>query len=134
MNNRQDQYNYNQNNYSQQMNNGFPPQGMKNNSEVNNLCMISLLLMYVFPITAGGITAITGGLTAFLSALIPLTVIAAYVLMIIARVKDPQNKFAKVLMIIYLVQIVLAVLLTVLSIMFMAVLIESCCGGLHGPM
>lgn len=150
MNNRQNQNDYNNNqnysqyygqnynpnnypnNYYQQGYNGFPPQGKNNNNDANNLCVISLLLMYVFPLISWGISIVTGGLGSFLSALTPLSVIAAYILMIVARVKEPNNKFAKVLMIIYLIQIFLVVFLVIISTVLLAVLIKSCCGGLHG--
>ncbi len=78
--------------------------------EARILCIISLVLMYAagIPIAiVNYLIPILRPLTATTAALSPL---AAIVLMIVARIKYPKNKFAKIVMWIYIVTIALSLL------------------------
>ena len=81
----------------------------------NQLCIYSLLLQYVAPLVIGVIAGVfsviaeeLGYVVSSVSLLCPL---AAFVLMVVARVKYPQNRFAKILMWIYIVTIGLSLLI-----------------------
>ena len=59
--------------------------------------------------------------------------IAAWVLMIVARVKCPQNKFAKVLMWVYIGILIASVLAAIVLIIFLAAMCHACtedCSGM----
>ena len=59
--------------------------------------------------------------------------IAAWVLMIVARVKCPQNKFAKVLMWVYIGILIASVLAAIVLIIFLATMCHACtedCSGM----
>lgn len=79
------------------------------------LCTISVCLYFGMPLLSTLLCII--GLAPLAYIISPFSRIAAYVLMIIARVKYPESKFAKILMWIYIalfaVSIVLAIILTI---------------------
>ena len=80
------------------------------------LCIISLICMYGTSIVGallawiGRAAPILDGLTSILTSLLGLGPIAAWVLVIYAKVHYKESKFAKVLLIIYIVQTVLAII------------------------
>lgn len=104
---------------------GQPPQ----DNTPNILCFVSVGLMALgFPVSALG-TVILGGLF-FLAALI---------LMIIVRVRYPENQFGRILCIIYIVLAVIAIVLTIAAAIILAIICnqlmadcESCCNNMPG--
>ena len=97
------------------------------NKQANTLSIISLVLYIAGPIIAGIIAAMIGILSedasyAF-SGLAGLCRIAAYVLVIVARVQCPTNKFSKVLMWIYIIVVILGFVLIVVLIILLFVLL-----------
>lgn len=92
----------------------------------DKLCIISLCLMYGFNILSYIIAQ--SGSSAFYS-ISGIATIAAFIMMIVVRVKYPKNKFGKILMIIYLIQLAIGIL-AFLALMIMC---QSClhdCRGL----
>lgn len=102
-----------------------------NNRLANILCTISLCLLIVVPMLLFVISMIpriinnsykTSIPMAFLSFIVSkgipytISVLAAYVLMIISRVKCPNSKYAKVLMWIYIAIAVLILIIFIISI------------------
>lgn len=87
----------------------------EDNHLANVLCIISLCLYFVLP---GLLSGIYAGLESFLPEAVSLMIgfldilsfLAAYVLMIIARVKCPKSTFAKVVMWIYIALLILGIL------------------------
>lgn len=104
-------------------------QQQRDNYNANVLCYISVGLMALgFPMTFLA-TILVGGLF----------FIAAMVLMIIVRVKYPQNQFGRVLCIVYIVLAIIAVVLTIAAMIILAIVCnqimqdcESCCHGIPG--
>ncbi len=102
--------------------------------KVNNLCIISLICYFGVPLilsafyTASESTnsVILGAITSFLSLFSFGSYIAAIVLMIVARVKDPKNTFAKVLMIVYIVLFVIELLALLFFIAACGALVSDC--------
>ena len=95
--------------------------GGKNSNTANVMCIISLVCMYVIPIVAviisGGLSniadkdeSITSMFASAMSLAISASGLAAWVLMIIVRVKYPKNVFGKVLMWLYIIMLVLGVI------------------------
>ncbi|MCQ2505390.1 MAG: hypothetical protein MJ103_09155 [Saccharofermentans sp.] len=112
-----------------------------NNKGANILCIISLLCMYLVPIINFVIFAIVDMIeghesevtdTVFLIGfgLGTIAVIAAYILMIIARVRYKKSTFAEVLMWIYIVQTVIAVILAVITIVACFGMLYQCSRGM----
>ena len=119
---------------------------------VRKLCIISLIC-YIIPHLIGGIggsflstiintahlsdmedlSSAASGFMIALEGLIGGSYIAAWVLMIIARVKNKRDTFAKVLMIVYIVMAVVAVIAVIVLIILIAALAhaiaESCGSG-----
>ena len=92
----------------------------------NLLCVISLIL-YFGSGTISGIFAVLSSVSGtYISSFTGLCPLAGIVLMIIARVKYPKNKFAKILMWIYII-------LTLISIIAVIIVIAACvyaCGNI----
>ena len=96
---------------------GMTPEDKHN---ANLLCIISLICMYGVPFVTGLFTSLftrngdissTGStLTSLFTSLSGLSTIAAWVLMIIVRVKYRNSTFGKVLMIVYIVMLALVVI------------------------
>ncbi len=82
--------------------------------EAKKLCIASLICMYAASPIAGVLGYCVPPLAPLFGTCAGLSPIAAIVLMIMARVKYPKNKFAKILMWIYIVQIILALLLFII--------------------
>lgn len=101
----------------------------EDNKKANLLCTISVLLYFVGPLAIFIIalfsSLISRSLGSIISALSGATRIAAIVLMIVARVKYPNNTFAKVLMWIYIGLAILAAIFVVLFIVFLIIGIAS---------
>ena len=96
------------NNSSSQVNNNSVPSA-EDEKNANLLCVISLILYFGSSAISGllySISSISGSYVANIGGLCPL---AGIVLMIIARVKYPKNKFAKVLMWVYIIFTLLAI-------------------------
>ena len=113
------------------------------NKKANMLCVISLILKYGVGVIVGIIYGIMGGLTSVsttsystsssigvlgtaLSGLASISSLAAFVIMIVVRVKYPKNTFGKVLMWIYIAELILAIIGLVIIIASCAYLIQSC--------
>ena len=104
-------------------------QQQKADNTANILCYVSIGLMAVaFPITLIA-TILVGGLF----------FIAAMVLMIIVRVKYPQNQMGKILCIVYIVLAVIAIVITIAAMIIIAIVCnqmmkdcESCCHNIPG--
>lgn len=100
----------------------------------STLCAISLILMYGFPIIMGVIAGVVGTLNSsvldimynVIGSFSSLSSIAAIVLMIVARVKYPESKFAKVLMIVYIVQAAIFIILGIIFFFACTALFASC--------
>lgn len=98
------------------------------------LCAISLILMYGFPIIMGVIAGVVGTFNSsvldimynVIGSFSSLSSIAAIVLMIVARVKYPESKFAKVLMIVYIVQAAIFIILGIIFFFACTALFASC--------
>lgn len=85
----------------------------------NLLCILSLIFKYGGSVISGILSVIFAPLGELFSGLAPLTWLTGIVLMIVARIKYPSNKFAKVLMWIYIIE-------TILSIVLFIILIAAC--------
>jgi len=101
--------------------------------KANKMCWISVILMYG-PASLRYLLAKIMSASTYLQmyetlgTLAAASALAAFILMIVVRVKYPKNTFGKVLMIIYLVQIALAIL----AILVFAAMCNSAlrgCGG-----
>ena len=103
------------------------------NKKANILCFISLGCMFGLPTLLVLIDRIilhfdlqNELIVTCFSALSALSVLAAYVLMIIVRVKYRKSRFGFALMIIYIVLTALSVLVTVLLFILCSASIEAC--------
>lgn len=103
------------------------------NHLANVLCTISLCLYFggstVIGILIGILSAaplITGPLMSLLSIASGLCPIAAYVLMIIARVKCPKSTYAKVVMWIYIALFILSIIVFLIMLVACTGLLVSC--------
>ena len=112
-----------------------------NNHLANVLCTISVSLYFGMPFVAFLFYCVTGGImsygddftsamASFFSSIIgilsSLSTLAAYVLMIVARVKCPQNTFGKVLMWVYIALFVMGILTTIVLMVTCVGLLASC--------
>ena len=100
-------------NNSKSVNNNFVP-SEEDEKNANLLCVISLILYFGSSVISGllySISSVTGSYLINIGGLCPL---AGIVLMIIARVKYPKNKFAKVLMWLYIILTLLAIIAVIL--------------------
>ena len=106
--------------------------------KANTLCIISLLLRAV-PYITGIITAfierfnsitnlseITTTLTGIISFATGGTYIASWVLLIIARVKYKESRFAKVLMIVYICELVVTVIAVIILVVWCMIVCQGC--------
>lgn len=92
---------------------------VEDEKNANLLCVISLILYFGSSALTGllyYVSAFSGMSVASITSICPL---AGIVLMIIARVKYPKNKFAKILMWIYII-------LTILTIVSVVILFAAC--------
>ena len=89
----------------------------------NLLCILSLAFTYIVPAIIVCIAELTIPEINALSGLSPL---AGLVLMIVARVKYPKSVFAKVVMWIYIANIILAIIGFILLVAFCYVMCGSC--------
>ena len=102
------------------------------NHLANVLCTISLCLYFggstVIAILSGILSAapLARPLAALLSLLSGLSPIAAYVLMIIARVKCPKSTYAKVVMWIYIALFILSIIAFIILMLTCSALIIAC--------
>ena len=96
------------------------------NIKGNKLCILSLILKYAVGFIGGGIIELFSNIFPSVSdsvadlifgtlfSLVGISSLAAFVLMVVVRVKYPKNTFGKVLMWIYIVEIILAIIAIVL--------------------
>ena len=106
--------------------------------KANILCVISLCCMFVVPLITTGIIALVGDasfdetLSSFAGSVATtitgLANLAAWVIMIIVRVKYRHNTFGKVLMIVYLVLLALLVIACIILFVTCINCIRSCPG------
>lgn len=94
-------------------NDEMSPEDTKN---ANLLCILSLVLTFGSDAILGIIMVIFPPIGTILSSISPLCNLAGLVLMIVARVKYPKSKFAKVLMWVYIILFILGILAIVLII------------------
>lgn len=109
-----------------------------NNHLANVLCTISVCLYFGMPLISFIVYFITGGImsvgddvssaiASFFSSIVGIlstcSTLAAYVLMIVARVKCPRNTFGKVLMWVYIALFVMGIIMSI-------VLMVACVGML----
>ena len=93
------------------------------NKKANTLCIISILCYMVIPVIVGALTIFLSALTndssftSLLSMISAPSRIAAFVLVIIARAKYPNNKFAKILMWVYISLIIAAFVLVIILVL-----------------
>ena len=107
--------------------------------DVTKLCVISLIL-YTVPNLITGVAAIAQSSSiisslsgsssynpslAAIESLSGASTIAAWVLMIIARVKNKESTFAKVLMIVYIILAALAVIAFIVAVVVVIALLDS---------
>ncbi len=95
----------------------------EDDGKANTLCIISLALIFGGPII-NYLLNLMIGTNKSIGILGSAASTAAFVLMIIARVKYPNNTFAKVLMWIYIALAVIGIILVIIAIVFLA-------GALH---
>ena len=113
----------------------------KNNHTANVLCTISVCLYFGMPFVSFILYCITGGimsygddytsaLASFFSSIVgilsSLSTLAAYVLMIVARVKCPKNTFGKVLMWVYIALFVMGIVTAILLMVTCVGLLAAC--------
>ena len=89
------------------------------------LCIISLILFFGVPLISTAVTSVTKISNNVISIIAPFCELAGIVLMIVARVKYPYNKFAKILMWIYIVLIGLGII----GFIVMVFACSLACGG-----
>ncbi len=97
------------------------PVPVDTNEQANRLCIISLILYFGSSIIAGILTFLSGGnevVSNMFSGIAGLGPLAGIVLMIVARVKYPESRFAKTLMWIYIALTILGIILIVVVIVF----------------
>jgi hypothetical protein len=104
------------------------PNQEQRTQEANRLCIISLILYFGSSLIAGIINFVIGdsGLSNAITSLAALGPLAGIILMIVAKVKYPDNKFAKVLMWVYIGLTVGAIVLAIIAVVFFVAL----CGSL----
>lgn len=91
------------------------------------LCAVSLILMYLgFPVVLVIANFFPSSFNSFFALLGLISPLVAFVLMVIARIKYPKSTFAKILMIVYLIQLALVLFL----IISLAYLCNYCSRGL----
>ena len=78
--------------------------------KANLLCILSLVVTFASSIPLGILSFLFPILKSFLSSLYGICPMAGIVLMIIARIKYPESKFAKVLMWMYIFIIILVII------------------------
>lgn len=79
------------------------------------LCAVSLILMYLsFPVVLVIADFFPSSFNSFFALLGSISPLVAFVLMVIARIKYPKSTFAKILMIIYLIQLALVLILIII--------------------
>jgi len=113
----------------------------KNNHLANTLCTISVCLYFGMPFVSFLLYCITGGvmsygddytstIASFFSSIVGIlssfSTLAAYVLMIVARVKCPKNTFGKVLMWVYIALFVMGIVTTVVLMVTCVGILASC--------
>ena len=101
----------------------------EDNNKANILCFISLALKYIPSILTGIFYGITDNLKNTNNPIISLLGVGpliAFVLMIVVRVKYPKNKFGKVLMWIYIVELIISLILIIVIVIACAKILNDC--------
>lgn len=116
-----------------QSNQSVNPESEKHTANI--MCIISLVCMFVVPITTFAFLLIINGddnasefLSSIVSIVIGLSHLAAWVLMILVRVKYRHSTFGKILMIIYLIILALSVIAVILIIASCISCMQQCKG------
>jgi hypothetical protein len=103
-----------------------PKDAFDENDKGNKLCILSLILKYGVLALSAGIIELLYNFTNIISedigdfvistlfVIIGICSLAAFVLMVIVRIKYPKNLFGKILMWIYIVEIILAIIAIVI--------------------
>ena len=102
--------------------------GMENDTAI---CILSLILMYGVPfisviLSILSVIPIIGILTTIVNMLLAFAPLAALALAIYARVHYKESRFAKILLIVYIVEAVLAIIGTIIIIIGCVNVLESC--------
>lgn len=105
---------------------------VEDDKKANKLCIISLVLKYVPSIIIGGVYGASvdssNSIANALTLLLGLGPLAALILMIYVRVKYPKNTFGKVLMWLYIIEIVFSLIALVIIMITCAGILNSCKG------
>lgn len=104
---------------------------LEDDKKANKLCIISLVLKYVPSILIGGVYSAvdsSNSIANALTLLLGLGPLAALILMIYVRVKYPKNTFGKVLMWLYIIEIVFSLIAIVIIMITCAGILNSCKG------
>lgn len=76
----------------------------------NLLCILSIIFSYAIPIPLSFIGELVPAMMSFAISISGICPLAGLVLMIVARIKYPESKFAKILMWVYIVTIALSMI------------------------
>lgn len=101
------------------------------NKKANKLCIISLCLKYIPTVISGalyGISSDSNFITNLLICLLGLCPLAAFVIMITVRVKYPKNKFGKIIMWIYIIELILTIISILIIIITCGTILRDCRG------
>ena len=102
------------------------PTNPKNEKLANTLCMISLILFFGGEILCAGLVECLPFLKEVFSVLAGVCPLTGIVLMIIARVKAPKNRFALILMWIYIALFIVCFIMFIIMMIFVVFM----CGGI----
>ena len=96
----------------------------------NMLCILSLVLRFASPLVLGILSYVVSNISENLSTLFSggssaLCYLAAFVIMIYVRVKYPANRFGKILMWIYIINIIVYIILFILVVIACASCIST---------
>lgn len=123
--------------------NASAPVSAQDDKNANTLCIVSIICYVAVPIIGGIISSLTNGsiynytdydsitkgmdiFTCIIGSISALSGLAAWVLMIIARVKYPKNVFAKVLMWVYIGMLALEILAILIIVIACGAMLSTC--------
>ena len=98
----------------------------EDNRKANLICTISLILTYGYSLFSKLISYGNSNISEIFDSFAGLAPLIGLVLMIYARVKYPNNKFAKVLMWIYIINVIIAIVGMIIIVATCTSMIQSC--------